>query len=231
MLEGRGAVVQGWPRKARGGLCREFVGGRKGCRWGGELAMDLVGCGAADGQCPTANRHRVAPSLSTFPGCPLNPIRMAARLPGCTHDLPDCPAARPQTKRLNIAGRHVTAYMLELLQRRGYSLNRTADLDVVRACACACVKHKTNGTKPPCVCMCVQWWRGEEGGERFGDWGGAWGGVCGEGSTQAQRVGRTCQQIASRVVGLRWGLLSPQHHDDETVRYRTTPHPFCPALP
>ncbi|KAG2435790.1 hypothetical protein HXX76_006986 [Chlamydomonas incerta] len=37
-----------------------------------------------------------------------------------------------QTKRLNIAGRHVTSYMLELLQRRGYSLNRTADLDVVR---------------------------------------------------------------------------------------------------
>ncbi|KAG2494443.1 hypothetical protein HYH03_007495 [Edaphochlamys debaryana] len=37
-----------------------------------------------------------------------------------------------QTKRLNVAGRHVTAHLLELLQRRGYSLNRTADLDLVR---------------------------------------------------------------------------------------------------
>lgn len=37
-----------------------------------------------------------------------------------------------QTKRLNVAGRHVTAHLLELLQRRGYQLNRTADLDTVR---------------------------------------------------------------------------------------------------
>ncbi|GLC41556.1 Arp2/3 complex subunit, actin nucleation center [Pleodorina starrii] len=37
-----------------------------------------------------------------------------------------------QTKRLNVAGRHVTAHLLELLQRRGYALSRSADLDAVR---------------------------------------------------------------------------------------------------
>jgi actin-related protein 2 len=31
-----------------------------------------------------------------------------------------------------VAGRHVTAHLLELLQRRGYALSRTADLDTVR---------------------------------------------------------------------------------------------------
>ncbi len=41
-----------------------------------------------------------------------------------------------QTKRLNVAGRHVTAHLLELLQRRGYHLNRTADLDTVGAWVC-----------------------------------------------------------------------------------------------
>ncbi len=28
------------------------------------------------------------------------------------------------SKRLNVAGRHVTAYLVELLMRRGYALNR-----------------------------------------------------------------------------------------------------------
>ena len=36
------------------------------------------------------------------------------------------------TKRIDIAGRHVTSYLLELLQRRGYAFNRTADLETVR---------------------------------------------------------------------------------------------------
>ena len=36
------------------------------------------------------------------------------------------------TKRLNVAGRHVTAHLIELLQRRGYAFNRSADMDTVR---------------------------------------------------------------------------------------------------
>lgn len=36
------------------------------------------------------------------------------------------------TRRLNMAGRHVTAYLLDLLRRRGYPLNRSADFDTVR---------------------------------------------------------------------------------------------------
>lgn len=36
------------------------------------------------------------------------------------------------TKRIDIAGRHVSTFMVELLQRRGYALNRTADLETVR---------------------------------------------------------------------------------------------------
>ncbi|KAK9916352.1 hypothetical protein WJX75_001609 [Coccomyxa subellipsoidea] len=36
------------------------------------------------------------------------------------------------TKRLNVAGRDVTACLVDLLQRRGYALNRSADFDTVR---------------------------------------------------------------------------------------------------
>ena len=36
------------------------------------------------------------------------------------------------TKRVNIAGRHITSYLVELLMRRGYALNRTTDFDTVR---------------------------------------------------------------------------------------------------
>jgi actin-related protein 2 len=36
------------------------------------------------------------------------------------------------TKRLNVAGRHVTSYLVDLLQRRGYAFNRSADMDTVR---------------------------------------------------------------------------------------------------
>jgi len=36
------------------------------------------------------------------------------------------------TKRLNLAGRHVTRYMIRLLQLRGYSFNSTADFETVR---------------------------------------------------------------------------------------------------
>ena len=36
------------------------------------------------------------------------------------------------TKRLDIAGRHVTSHLVELLLRRGYAFNRSADFDTVR---------------------------------------------------------------------------------------------------
>jgi len=35
-------------------------------------------------------------------------------------------------KRLNVAGRHVTQYLIKLLQLRGYNFNRSADIDTVR---------------------------------------------------------------------------------------------------
>jgi len=35
-------------------------------------------------------------------------------------------------KRLNIAGRHITRYLIKLLQVRGYNLNRSADLETAR---------------------------------------------------------------------------------------------------
>jgi len=35
-------------------------------------------------------------------------------------------------KRLNVAGRHVTKYLIKLLQVRGYAFNRTADFETVR---------------------------------------------------------------------------------------------------
>ena len=37
------------------------------------------------------------------------------------------------TRRLNVAGRDVTARLVDLLQRRGYGLNRSADFDTARA--------------------------------------------------------------------------------------------------
>jgi actin-related protein 2 len=35
-------------------------------------------------------------------------------------------------KRLNIAGRHVTEYLIKLLMLRGYAFNSSADFEVVR---------------------------------------------------------------------------------------------------
>lgn len=37
-----------------------------------------------------------------------------------------------QIRRLNVAGRHVTAYLGELLARRGYALHSSADFDSLR---------------------------------------------------------------------------------------------------
>jgi len=36
-------------------------------------------------------------------------------------------------KRLNVAGRHITRYLIKLLQVRGYAFNRSADFETVRA--------------------------------------------------------------------------------------------------
>ncbi|OMH80422.1 Actin-related protein 2-A [Zancudomyces culisetae] len=42
------------------------------------------------------------------------------------------------TRRLDVAGRHVTHYLIKLLQARGYAFNRTADFETVRQ-----IKEKT----------------------------------------------------------------------------------------
>jgi len=53
---------------------------------------------------------------------------------GVTHSIPVyegfCP--RHLIKRLDVAGRHVTDYLIKLLQGRGYAFNKTADRDIVR---------------------------------------------------------------------------------------------------
>ncbi|KAI7983527.1 Actin-related protein 2 [Camellia lanceoleosa] len=36
------------------------------------------------------------------------------------------------TKWINVAGRHITSYLVDLLQRRGYAMNSTADFEIVR---------------------------------------------------------------------------------------------------
>ncbi|XP_031274673.1 actin-related protein 2-like, partial [Pistacia vera] len=36
------------------------------------------------------------------------------------------------TKRMNVAGRHITSYLVDLLSRRGYAMNKTADFETVR---------------------------------------------------------------------------------------------------
>lgn len=36
------------------------------------------------------------------------------------------------TRRINLAGRNITDYLIKLLQQRGYSFNRTADFETVR---------------------------------------------------------------------------------------------------
>lgn len=53
---------------------------------------------------------------------------------GVTHVVPvvDGFAFPHLTKRLNVAGRHITTYLVDLLLRRGYAFNRTADMDTVR---------------------------------------------------------------------------------------------------
>lgn len=53
---------------------------------------------------------------------------------GVTHAVPVVDGYSPtsQIRRLNVAGRHVTAHLGELLARRGYALHSTADFDSLR---------------------------------------------------------------------------------------------------
>jgi len=53
---------------------------------------------------------------------------------GVTHSIPVYEGYVPGhlTRRLNVAGRHITRYMIKLLLLRGYSFNRSADFETVR---------------------------------------------------------------------------------------------------
>jgi len=53
---------------------------------------------------------------------------------GVTHIVPVWEGICPPLliKRLNVAGRHITRYLVKLLQVRGYAFNRTADFETVR---------------------------------------------------------------------------------------------------
>lgn len=53
---------------------------------------------------------------------------------GVTHVVPVSDGYVPQhlIRRLDVAGRHVTSYLIKLLMLRGYAFNRTADFDTVR---------------------------------------------------------------------------------------------------
>lgn len=53
---------------------------------------------------------------------------------GVTHIVPVWEGIVPPTliKRLNVAGRHITRYLIKLLQVRGYNFNRSADFETVR---------------------------------------------------------------------------------------------------
>lgn len=53
---------------------------------------------------------------------------------GVTHIVPVYEGVTPPQliRRLNVAGRHITKYLIKLLQVRGYAFNRTADFETVR---------------------------------------------------------------------------------------------------
>ena len=53
---------------------------------------------------------------------------------GVTHVIPvfEGYELRQHTKRINIAGRDITEYLIKLLHLRGYHFNRTADFETVR---------------------------------------------------------------------------------------------------
>ncbi|KAI9278629.1 actin family [Phascolomyces articulosus] len=53
---------------------------------------------------------------------------------GVTHIVPVYQGYAPSnlTRRLDVAGRHVTRHLIDLLLRRGYAFNRTADFETIR---------------------------------------------------------------------------------------------------
>ena len=53
---------------------------------------------------------------------------------GVTHRIPiaETYIINHQIKRLDIAGRHITDYLIKLLQMKGYAFNSTADFEIVR---------------------------------------------------------------------------------------------------
>ena len=53
---------------------------------------------------------------------------------GVTHVVPVYDGFVPQTliRRLDVAGRHITQYLIKLLMLRGYAFNRSADMETVR---------------------------------------------------------------------------------------------------
>jgi actin-related protein 2 len=53
---------------------------------------------------------------------------------GVTHVVPvvDGYSYPHLTKRMNVAGRHITSYLVDLLSRRGYAMNKAADFETVR---------------------------------------------------------------------------------------------------
>lgn len=57
---------------------------------------------------------------------------------GVTHAVPvvDGYSSRHLTRRLDVAGRHITAYLAELLTRRGYSFNRWGREHGTLGCKC-----------------------------------------------------------------------------------------------
>ncbi|CEO98710.1 Actin-related protein 2 [Plasmodiophora brassicae] len=59
---------------------------------------------------------------------------------GVTHIVPVYDGVCPQNliRRLDVAGRHMTRYLIKLLQLRGYNLNRSADFETVRQIKEAC---------------------------------------------------------------------------------------------
>jgi actin-related protein 2 len=99
---------------------------------------------------PTENKKRMIENMFETYGFPAAKVSIQAMLvlfaqglltgvvvdsgDGVSHIVPVWEGICPPNliKRLNVAGRHVTKYLIKLLQVRGYAFNRTADLETVR---------------------------------------------------------------------------------------------------
>lgn len=56
------------------------------------------------------------------------------------------------TRRLDVAGRHVTRYLIKLLLLRGYAFNRTADFETVRQ-----IKEKFSYVRYVSIYVCLEY--------------------------------------------------------------------------